>query len=354
MANYPNRSNGQRSGGQQNYAPPKAAQLDYPKTAEEYGIDKPLWFALRNMYPGGQDNSIVMVYEYCKARGLDPLKKPVHIVPMKVKNTAGGYEMRDVIMPGIQELRTTAARTREFAGIDPPKFGPVIEVPVKTKGNDQERQSAGLIRVPEWCEITVNRLVAGKKYPFTHIEYFEECVARNGGGEINDMWSKRSRGQMAKCAEAGALRKAFPEELGGEYAAEEIEGQTLDLPELQGLPGAVPETGASGVPGPEELPTPASAGAAAPLVTSETDDPSITRADAPADVADGAAPTEQAQQDEAPVLTFAVKIEGGALRIFHKHLQDKGITEAQFLARFGRDVETSNINEALGTIRTWS
>ena len=43
------------------------------------------------------------------------------------------------------------------------------------------------------------------------------------------MWSNRPVGQLEKCAEAGALRRAFPEEIGNALAAEEMEGQhTLD------------------------------------------------------------------------------------------------------------------------------
>ena len=42
------------------------------------------------------------------------------------------------------------------------------------------------------------------------------------------MWGKRPRGQLDKCVEAAALRKAFPEELGNVYAAEEMEGRTID------------------------------------------------------------------------------------------------------------------------------
>lgn len=345
--------------------PPKTANLEYPKIAEEYGIDKPLWFALRNLYPGGQEASIVMVYEYCKTRQLDPLKKPVHIVPMRVKQPNGSYAMQDVIMPGIQELRTTAARTREFAGIDPPKFGPVIGVPVKTRGSDEDKKKAGSLDAPEWCEITVHRLVGGKRYGFTHIEYFEEAVARNSYGEINEMWSKRSRGQLAKCAEAGALRKAFPEELGGEYAAEELEGQMLELPELQGLPQQ--GNGASGIAGPEELPP----AAEAPAATSEAKESEPPRDTEPDDITRvipreeieaarkmvaeekaNRAAADRGESDPAPA--FSVKLTDGPLRIFNKHLQDRGIDAATFLARFGRDVEVSNINEALGTIRAWT
>jgi hypothetical protein len=44
----------------------------------------------------------------------------------------------------------------------------------------------------------------------------------------NEMWKKRPRGQLEKCAEAAALRAAFPEELGNDYAAEEMAGQIVD------------------------------------------------------------------------------------------------------------------------------
>ncbi|MGJ2639770.1 recombinase RecT, partial [Salmonella enterica subsp. enterica serovar Paratyphi A] len=44
----------------------------------------------------------------------------------------------------------------------------------------------------------------------------------------NSMWAKRPYGQIDKCVEAAALRKAFPEELANTYAAEEMEGRTID------------------------------------------------------------------------------------------------------------------------------
>jgi RecT family len=43
----------------------------------------------------------------------------------------------------------------------------------------------------------------------------------------NEMWANRPVGQLEKCAEAGALRRAFPEEIGNALTAEETEGQYI-------------------------------------------------------------------------------------------------------------------------------
>src|SRR5690348_13390237 len=83
-----------------------------------------------SLYPGASDASVDMVLSYCKAAGLDPMTKPVHIVPMKVstgRKDDRGYdikEMRDVVMPGIGLYRTNASRTGQYAGCSEPEFGP--------------------------------------------------------------------------------------------------------------------------------------------------------------------------------------------------------------------------------------
>ena len=61
-----------------------------------------------SLYPGAEPASIKMVLGYCKAASLDPMQKPVHIVPMW-DSKAGA--MRDVIMPGVGLHRTQAARS---------------------------------------------------------------------------------------------------------------------------------------------------------------------------------------------------------------------------------------------------
>lgn len=194
-----------------------AAQANNSQLAvrlERRGIDQILWSAIgASIFPGASDESKLLAIDYCKSRGLDILKKPCHIVPMNVKNAkTGSYEWRDVIMPGICEQRITACRTGEYAGQDPPVFGPTIEAKI---GKDVHQ-------VPESCTITVYRMIGNVKCPFSHTEYFDEACGTTKDGALNSMWTKRKRGQLAKCAEAGALRKAFPEEVGGLITAEEV------------------------------------------------------------------------------------------------------------------------------------
>ncbi len=171
-----------------------------------------------SLYPGAQVTSIKMVLGYCKAAGLDPMQKPVHIVPMW-DNKAG--TMRDVVMPGIGLYRTQAARPGECAGVSEPEFGPDT---TETIGGQQ-------ITFPAWCRATVKRrLPTGEVVEFTAKEFWKENYAVKGGKEKsiapNAMWTKRPYGQIAKCAEAQALRKAFPE-IGSEPTADEMAGKSL-------------------------------------------------------------------------------------------------------------------------------
>lgn len=179
-----------------------------------YNIDEPTYLTLANsVFPGAKFESIMLAVQYCTARGLDVLKKPVHIVPMYVKDAQTGKDVwRDVIMPGIYEYRMTANRTGEYVGIDKPEFGPMVEILFNETTHT----------VPEDCTVTVYRLIGGERVAFSHTEWFEEAAATTKKGDLNSMWTKRKRGQLSKCAEAGALRKAFPDELGGVITADEI------------------------------------------------------------------------------------------------------------------------------------
>lgn len=190
----------------------------------EYEIDKPTYSALKDsLYPGASDQSVAMILSYCKARRIDPMLKPVHLVPMNVKsgrkdgNGKDMYEWRDVVMPGVGLYRIDASRSGQYAGMSEPEFGEDIT----------ENLGGKTITYPRWCKITVRKLVNGCPVEFTAKEFWKEnyATAKRDTDAPNSMWSKRPYGQLAKCAEAQALRKAFPDVVGQEVTGEEMEGK---------------------------------------------------------------------------------------------------------------------------------
>ena len=58
--------------------------------------------------------------------------------------------------------------------------------------------------------------------PFVGVAFWDEFCQRTKEGDPTKMWRTMPRTMLAKCAESQALRKAFPEELGGLYSTEEM------------------------------------------------------------------------------------------------------------------------------------
>ena len=198
------------------------------------GIDEPTWNALCNtIYPGANPDSVVMAIDYCKARGLDILLKPVHLVPMQVTDARSKEKVwRDVPMPGIGMYRIQADRSGNYAGADEPVFGP----DVTEEFQDPYNQSVKIkVTYPQWCKYTVFKMVNGQRVAFHALERWKENYATQSGKTEcpNAMWRKRPYAQLAKCTEAQALRKAWPE-IGSEPTAEEMEGKEIIINEIPG------------------------------------------------------------------------------------------------------------------------
>lgn len=159
---------------------------------------------------------------------LDPFKRQIHAMKRKVDG-----KDQITFMVSIEGLRSIASRCRTSEGKD------------AYAGNSKPTftfdEKGGLYS----AEVTVLRIVQGEPRAFSAEVFYDECVQMKGiwengrkvGETPNSFWTTRPKGQLGKCAEAAALRKAFPEETGGAYIEEEIgaddEPHTQERPRTQ-------------------------------------------------------------------------------------------------------------------------
>lgn len=133
---------------------------------------------------------------------LDPLAKQVYCV-----FRGSGNKRAMTIQVGIDGLRAVAERTKQYAGMEDCIFDEGI---THEKGEPQN---------PSKAKITVYRITNGMKVGFSATARWKE----HKPSPPNDfMWKKMPYGQLEKCAEAKALRKAFPQDLSGLYIEEEM------------------------------------------------------------------------------------------------------------------------------------
>jgi phage recombination protein Bet len=139
-----------------------------------------------------------------KARGLDPMQNQIHAV--KRNDSASGTQ-KMTIQVGIDGFRLVAARTGEYAGCDKTIF---------------EYNNENLIIS---ADVTVYRLVQGQRCGFTASADWSEFYP---GDKMGFMWKAKPRTMLGKCAEAQALRKAFPNDLAGIYEPAEINEREVE------------------------------------------------------------------------------------------------------------------------------
>lgn len=161
---------------------------------------------------GCSNDELALFLEVCRGSGLNPFMKQIYAIKRGDKMT---------VQTGIDGYRLLAARTHELAGIDDATY-------------DTEEAEH-----PTWASVTVWRFVQGHRVPFTAKARWREYAALNKDGNPTSMWAKMPYLMLAKCAEALALRKAFPAELSGVYTAEEMEqADNPPTPYVEATPAA--------------------------------------------------------------------------------------------------------------------
>lgn len=174
---------------------------------------------IRDSYANGaSDEEFAVLMEIARARRLNPLLRQIHFV-----HRWDGEKARHVwsAQVSIDGLRAIAERTGRYAGQDEPEF---VEHPDGT---------LKLCRVRVWRS-DWPRPAVGVAYWTEYVQSIRD--RQTGRPRPVALWGRMPRTMLAKCAEALALRKAFPEDVGGLYTPDEMGQAQNDAPHLAAVP----------------------------------------------------------------------------------------------------------------------
>jgi phage recombination protein Bet len=176
----------------------------------------------------------------CQRTRLDPFSRQIYLIGRKDKRAG-----RKVFTPqtGIDGYRVVAhrviAETRESFGYEDTLW-------CDAAGNWRD------VWLPEEAPAAAKVTVLRNGQRFSAVALYREYVQTDYNGNPTRMWKNMGANQIAKCAEALALRKAFPHDLAGVYTAEEMAQADNPAPERhlrqvqqgEGDPWATPGPGA--------------------------------------------------------------------------------------------------------------
>lgn len=161
---------------------------------------------------GCTDAELALFGQVCQRTGLDPFTRQIYAISRQTWNPATkANESKMTIQLGIDGFRSIAAASDKYSGSQTywcGADGHWVDVWLAT-----EPPSAAKTEVYRGDSTT----------PFVAVARFSSYVQTTKDGTPNKIWGKMPDLMIGKVSEALALRKAFPQQLSGLYATEEMQ-----------------------------------------------------------------------------------------------------------------------------------
>jgi phage recombination protein Bet len=184
------------------------------------------------------DSEFNLFMEVARRVGLDPFRRQIYAV---VYNKKKADKRKMSIITGIDGFRAVAARNGDYRpdeneaeivydkAMANPQSNPlgIVKAVVRCFKYGPDKEWHQLTGVAYWDEFAPlqekkNKVDTGEKWPDGNPKFDQV-----GTGEFtlpqDSKWRSMARVMIAKCAEAQAIRKGWPEDLSGIYAPEEME-----------------------------------------------------------------------------------------------------------------------------------
>lgn len=162
------------------------------------------------------DQEVAMFINLCKYQGLNPLIKDAYLIKYGNSKPATIVTSKDAIMKRAMKNPRYAGHT---AGV----------VIVKGADAPPEYRVGALVLPGEylvggWAKT----FIQGYSVPIETVVSFEEYAGKTKEGKLNPMWASKPGTMIRKVALVASLREAFPDDLQGMYASEEVNAQIDD------------------------------------------------------------------------------------------------------------------------------
>lgn len=164
----------------------------------------------RTICAGSTNDELLLFMQQCKRTRLDPFSGQIHAVKRKVKDGDRWVEKLSCQV-AIDGLRLIADRTDKYIGQTSTMWcdSDGVWADVWLKKSPPAAAKVGIYRY-------------GFKDVIIGIARYDSYAQKKSDGSPTAMWAKMPDVMLAKCAEALALRKAFPHEMSGIYTEEEM------------------------------------------------------------------------------------------------------------------------------------